>query len=33
LPQLTTIGKRARVVLESSDGNVPEFNDYPPAGV
>jgi hypothetical protein len=28
---LTDKGERAYVVLESGDGNVPEFNDYPPA--
>ena len=31
--QLTPYGQKAFVVLESGDGNVPEFNDYPPAGV
>jgi hypothetical protein len=33
LPRLTDKGERALVVLESGDGNVPEFNDYPPTGV
>jgi len=30
--QLTPYGEKAFVVLESGDGSVPEFNDYPPAG-
>ena len=30
--QLTTYGKKAFVVLESGDGRVHEFEDYPPAG-
>lgn len=33
LPRLTDNGEHAFVVLESGDGNVPELNDYPPAGM
>jgi hypothetical protein len=29
---LTLYGEKAFVVLESGDGSVPEFNDYPPVG-
>jgi hypothetical protein len=30
--QLTPCGEKAFVVMESGDGNVPEFNDHPPVG-
>ena len=31
--QFTPYGEKCFVVMESGDGSVPEFNDYPPTGM